>query len=508
MKTFDAKDLSDCRRPLRLDLPDAMAILIVVVVVSVALQLIGAKSLHAQSGVRPNIVFILADDLAWSDLGCYGHAWHETPNLDRLASEGIRFTDAYAPAPICSASRASILTGKTPARLQFEFVTKNEPGRQQRLPGQQLDTPPYTLYLPLEESTIAELLQHDGYATAFFGKWHLNPHHNGYLGWSPTLGPRQQGFQTATEGFGSHPYGYPKRSTELPRIVASGVFPSDSVTDHAVEFLSQDHHRPFFLMVSHFYVHTPVDTRCDWLLEKYESKVPGNAPARNNRVKYGAFVETLDHYVGQLIRDLDEAGHRDDTLVVFTSDNGGHPEYASNSPLRGSKWNLYEGGIRVPMIARWPKVIPAGRTSSTPVVGYDLLPTFADVGSGELRSTIADDVDGHSLAGVFRDPGLVIERDLYWHFPYYHPERGYGESIDSIGVDDFAISKTKPQSAIRRGKHKLLRFYEDQAIELYDLSDDVGESDDLRDRRRGVADDLANSLGDYLRQVEARIPDR
>jgi uncharacterized sulfatase len=472
-----------------------------------ALSVFSAALLCAETS-QTNIVFVLADDLGWSDLGCYGNHWHETPNLDRLAGEGIRFTDAYAPAPICSASRASILTGKTPARLHFEFVTKGAPGRQKRLGGQTLHTPPFTLHLPLDETTIAEHLANQGYATAFFGKWHLNPHHGGYLGWSPTHGPSKHGFRIANEDFGSHPYSYRALTEKPKRISQDGEFPMDGVTAKAVEFLNQDHEQPFFLMVSHFYVHTPVESRCDWLLRKYDAKLPQGIANRTKQVRYAAFVETLDHYVGLLLDGLDGAGLRDHTLLVFTSDNGGHPEYASNAPLRGSKWNLYEGGIRVPMITRWPGHCPAGEESSTPVIGYDLLPTFCEVADGRPVSSdgLASTTDGRSLVDVLRDPTVRFDRELYWHFPYYHPEQGYGDAIDIIGVDDFAVSKTKPQSAIRRGNYKLIRFMEDTASELYDLSIDQGESRILTPHVTKIADDLADSLDAYLGRVQARIP--
>lgn len=453
----------------------------------------------------PNILFILADDLGWSDLGCYGHPWHETPHIDQLADEGMRFTRAYASAPICSASRASLLTGKTPARLGFEFVTKDAPGRQQRQERQLLDTPPFTLDLALRETTIAEILSERGNQTAFFGKWHLNSHYGGYLGWSPTHGPRQHGFLTAIEDFGSHPYGNRNRPEPQERITAAGQFPPDSMTERAIEYLKAKPREPFFLTVSHFYVHTPVESPCTWLLDKYAEKVPADSPNRNKRVQYAAFVETLDHYVGQLLHVLDEAGLRENTLVIFMSDNGGHPEYTANGPLRGSKWNLYEGGIRVPMICRWPRNIVAGTTCSTPVVGYDLLPTFLDL-QPAVRSHAPGDIDGVSLTSLFDDPSRPIERPLYWHFPYYHPERGFGKSLMDIGVNDFSVSQTRPHSAILWKDLKLLSFDEDDRVELYDLIRDPGEQSDLSRSRPEIAETWKQSLEKYLSRVDARMP--
>ncbi len=466
---------------------------------------VAAHHVRADELQKPNILFILADDLAWSDLGCYGHPWHKTPHLDRLAADGIRMTDAYSPAPICSAARASILTGKTPARLHFEFVTKNESGRQELKPSQMLRTPPFTLDLPLEEVTIAEHLGDHGYETAFFGKWHLNAHHGSYLGWSPTHGPRQQGFQFAEEDFGSHPYSY--RKSGPPNTIAQvGRFPHDAVTEKSVAFLQRSRGKPFFLMVSHFYVHTPVETPCNWLRERCEAEVPADVPNRKRRIRYAAFVETLDHYVGQLLIGLDESGLRDNTLVVFTSDNGGHPEYVANGPLRGSKWNLYEGGIRVPFLARWPRQIPAGAVCSAPVIGYDLLPTFAEVAGTPISSTQRH-LDGQSLLGLLRDTSRRMDRNLYWHFPYYHPEAGFEQSLKQIGVNDFAVSQTRPQSAVRDGDRKLLHFFEDNRSELYLLSDDLGEQSDLSHQDPAGTARLERTLRQYLETTKARRPD-
>jgi len=447
---------------------------------------------------QPNILFILADDLAWSDLGCYGHRWHETPHLDALANEGMRFSDGYASAPICSASRASILTGKTVARLNFEFVVKSEPGLQVLDSSTPLQAPHFTLNLPLQESTIAECLHSCGYETAFFGKWHLSPHHERYLGWSPTHGPEQQGFQVATQDFGSHPYAWGKKPPES--IDTPGEFPIDSMVNHVKEYLTRSHASPFFVMASSFYVHTPIRTPCRWLLQKYEGRVPHDSQNREQRIRYAAFVETFDHHVGQMLQALDQSGARANTLVVFTSDNGGHPEYAANGPLRGSKWNLYEGGIRVPLIARLPGTIASDSTSATPVIGYDLLPTFVAFAGGK-----ATDIDGIDLTPVFKDANWHSKRDLIWHFPYYHPETGYVAASETIGVDDFQVSKTRPQSAIRRGEKKLLQFYESDKVELYDVHEDVGEQHDQSDKQPAFANELKSTLHQTLNEMKSRF---
>ena len=450
---------------------------------------------------KPNFLFILADDLAWTDLACFGHPWHETPHLDALAREGMRFTNAYAAAPICSASRAAILTGKTPACLHFEFVTKYEAGQQKVDRQTPLDAPPFTLNLPLAETTIAESLSQKGYTTAFFGKWHLNAHHQQYLGWSPTHGPLQQGFQAAVEDFGSHPYAWKQSRPEI--IQTEGVHSEDSMIDRTCEFLRASHSGPFFVMASQFYVHTPVQTPCRWLIEKYDQRISAQLVNRERRIIYAAFVEELDHRVGKLLTALDEADLRKNTLVVFTSDNGGHPEYTSNGPLRGSKWNLYEGGIRVPMIARWPGHIAGGSKCDSAVIGYDLFPTFA-----ELSDATIPPVDGQSFATLLRREHDGADRELIWHFPYYHPEKGYRVALDSIGVNDFAVSKTHPHSAIRMGRFKLLYFYEDHRYELYDLEADPGEQHDVSNDQPRLAQDLAERLLARLRESRARFPTR
>ncbi len=446
---------------------------------------------------RPNVCFILVDDLGWADLGCQGHPWHRTPNIDRLAAQGMRFTNAYSPAPICSAARASILTGKAVPRVGLEFVTKNAPGRQKLDAPQPLEAPPIVVNLPLKELTIAEQLNELDYQTAFFGKWHVSQHYQQrYLAWHPLYGPQQQGFQFAVEDFGDHPYAWSKRT---PPDAAQGVFPVDSLFTQANDFIGGQHERPFFMMASLYYVHTPVENRCRWLVEQYDGIIPDDVVKRERRLEYAAFVETMDHHVGSLLDAIDNAGLADDTLVVLMSDNGGHPEYTANAPLRGSKWNLYEGGIRVPFIARWPRKIAAASTSDTPVIGYDLLPTFVALAGGETPET-----DGANLIPLLKGEEFETERDLVWHFPYYHPETSFSTSLPEIGVNDFAISQTRPQSALRSGQYKLITFAEDERMELYDLQHDVSESHDLRNEQPVLADQLYQRLQQTLDAMHAR----
>ncbi|MCA9248119.1 MAG: sulfatase [Planctomycetales bacterium] len=464
-------------------------------------SLCGQERQPTDAARSPNIVFILADDLAWSDLACYGNAIHDTPHIDELAKTGLRFTQAYAPAPICSASRAAILTGKTPARLQFEFVTKGEPGRQTF--DTPLQSPPYTMNLPLGEVTMGEALSQAGYATGFFGKWHVNQHYRGYLGWSPTHGPRQQGFAHGASDFGSHPYGYRARPAARQEPAADGQFPADSLTDKAVAFIEQQRDKPFFLYLSQYYVHDPVHSRCRWLIDKYAQRLPPDAPPI--RASYAAMIATLDHLIGRVDAALARAGVAEDTLLVLMSDNGGHPNYTSNAPLRGSKWNLYEGGIRVPLVVRWPGHVRPATTSDAIVHGCDLLPTFCQAAGARLPAT---SLDGRSLLSVFTGQQAAVRgvEPLVWHFPYYHPERGFDGAPRAIGVADFVTSQTRPHSAIRSGKWKLLHFYEHDAIELYDLESDTAEQTNLATLHPSVARELDKQLATYLSNVNARLP--
>ena len=457
----------------------------------------------ARAETKPNIVLILVDDLGWSDLACYGNGYHRTPHIDRLAAEGLRFTSGYAAAPICSASRASMLTGKSPARLGFEFVTKNESGHQQLDMDVPLRTPKFTLNLPLSEITVAEYLADVGYRTAFFGKWHLNQHYQRrYLAWHPDFGPRRQGFSVAREDFGDHPYAWSKKSK--PEELSDGVFPKDSMINRVVDFIrdQRESETPFFLTVSSFYVHTPVRNRCRWLVERYQEQMAPDSPNRDKRLQYAAFVETLDHHVGTMLDAIDDSGFRENTLVVFISDNGGHPEYCSNAPLRGSKWNLYEGGIRVPFIVRWPNTIPPGVTCDTPVAGYDLLPTLVDVAGS--RVTSENPIDGISFKRAFADQDWRPSRFLLWHFPYYHPESTFSAAIDQVGIDDFAVSKTRPQSAFRKDRYKLIEFTENGRVELYDLESDASEQNDLSKQLPDVALELQTQLRHALEFLNAR----
>jgi len=409
---------------------------------------------------QPNIVFILADDMGWSDLTCYGSRFHETPRIDRLAAEGMRFTDAYAACPVCSPTRASILSGQYPAHVGVtDFITGHwRPYEKLRVPINR------TQYLPLEIVTLAEALQPAGYASAMIGKWHLGgrDHAPGLQGFDVV----QMGGQNRTD----------KRVT--------------TYTDGALEFIEQNQDKPFFLYLSHNTVHIPLEAPAE-LVDKYKNK-PKPATGVNNPT-YAAMVEHLDSSTGRVLDKLDELGLRDDTIVIFFSDNGGlrqiytgnGPIVTTNAPLRDEKGTLYEGGIREPLIVRWPGVVRPGTECNTPVTSVDFYPTFLDIaGAGKPK---AQPLDGQSLLPLLHRKGRFQDRALYWHYPHYH--------------------HSSPAGAIRAGDWKLIEFFEDGKLELYHLRDDLGEENNLAALfpRRTTA--LQKKLANWRKSVNAALPE-
>ncbi|WP_137404755.1 sulfatase [Echinicola rosea] len=456
----------------------------------------------------PNILLIYVDDLGYGDTGPYGNTMVETPNLDILSKHGMTFTQAYAPAPLCSPSRAALLTGKDVARVRFEFVTKypedeftwDDPKWLDKFKGLPLVPPPYTLNLPLKEITLAEALKSQGYRTGLVGKWHVAAHNEVYKGWSLTHGPKQQGFDFTAETFGAHPYA--KVGGER---VPDGGYPVDELTEKSIEFINEEHDSPFFLMSSFYFVHTPLKKNIPWLYKKYKGKYPSGT--REEVIHYAVNINIMDHYVGRIIKALERTGKSKNTIVIFTSDNGGHPEIADNGPFRGSKWNLYEGGIRVPMIMSWPAHIQEGSVCDQIVSQLDFMPTFMDLTASGNKSK---DWDGVSLMPLLTGKGSYkTSRPLSWHFPYYHPEgENFFKSPSGIGTGDGFISQTRPHSAWREGDFKLIYFYEDDRAELYNLRDDPSESNEIGSERPQIKNGLLKNLQRHLSQVHARIPKR
>jgi arylsulfatase A-like enzyme len=400
----------------------------------------------------PNVVFILADDLGVNDLRCYGRADHNTPHLDKLAAQGARLTSAYAACPVCSPTRAAIMAGKTPARLH---LTTFLPGRPD-CPSQKLLHPKINQHLPLAVKTLAEYLREAGYATGCFGKWHLGG----------------QGFLPTDQGFDTY---YPGRARTEPSEAEGGKGEFD-LTAKAVEFVEANRGRPFFLYLAHNAPHIPYTAKPELVAKNAKAFEP----------TYAAVIESLDETVGLLLRKLDDLKLAGNTIVIFTSDNGGlhvpegpHQKITHNTPYRAGKGYLYEGGIRIPLIVRWPGRVKAGREIDAPVISTDWLPTLVEA----TGSKAPEGLDGVSLAGLLTGKAKLPDRDLFWHLPHYTNQGSW------------------PSGAIRSGRWKLIENY-GGTTELYDLVADPGETRPVS--RPQLIGRLQGLLADWRREVGAQ----
>ena len=439
-----------------------------------------ALSLVCGAAGKPNIVVIMADDLGWRDLHCYGNAQVDTPALDQLAAEGMRFTNGYAAAPVCTPTRAAMMTGQSPARLR---ITNHAPGNAVGFAPK--DSPLHEAenirHLPLAAVTIAERLSAAGYATAHVGKWHLSHTTRDDLGVAEKdLRPEKQGFDLNIGGDssgGPPSYFAPYRIPALAEGKVGEYLP-ERLADEAIAFIRAHRDGPFFLNWWPFSVHYPMQAR-EEVIAKYRLRTAIKDPI------YAAMIEDMDTAIGRFLKALDEAGLRENTLVVFKSDNGGYN--GDNRPLRGLKGMLYEGGIRVPWIVRWPGKVQPGTTNSTPVISMDCYPTLLEAAG--LPPTPNHPVDGKSLMPVLtQTPGF--DRDaLYFHYPNYafHKENRLG-------------------SAIREGGYNLIKNYDDDSLELYDLRSDIGEKNNLAAKSPELTKRLADKLDAWLRASDARLP--
>ncbi len=447
-------------------------------------SLLLADSVAAAAPRLPNVIVIVADDLGWADLGCYGSRFHRTPNLDKLAADGLRFTDAYAACPVCSPTRAALLTGKAPARLH---LTDWLPGRPDR-PDQRLLRPDIRQQLPLEEITLARALKKAGYTTGHIGKWHLG---------GAGFGPEQHGFDSNVAGDESgspRSYFAPFKSTDgsgkehvMPGLdnAPDGEYLTDRLSDEAVRFVERHKDRPFFLYLAHYAPHIPLKARPELVAKYPKERVPG----RQSNALYAAMLESLDEGVGQLVRKLNELNLADHTVLVFTSDNGGlatlegpDTPATSNAPLREGKGYLYEGGIRVPLLVKWPGTIKPGGVTPVPTISHDLFPTVLDA----CAVAHDDKLDGISLMPVLEGTGTVHRDALYWHYPHTSNQGG------------------RPGGAIRQGEFKLIEFYDTGRRELYNLNADLGETRNLSADKPDVVKRLADQLDAWRREVGAQ----
>jgi arylsulfatase A-like enzyme len=432
----------------------------------------------------PNVVLIVADDLGWRDLACYGSTFYKTPNLDRMAKDGLRFTDFYAACPVCSPTRVSILTGKYPQRVN---ITDWIPGRKD-MPDQRLKRPEIRNELPLEEVTIAEALKQRGYVTAHIGKWHLGG--KGFL-------PEDQGFdvniagdQTGTPRSYFAPF--ENKVGKMPGLEKAepGEYLTDRLAAEAEKFIEANKAKPFFLYMPHYAVHTPLRAK-DETVAKYNVK-PQHG--KQSHPVYAAMVESMDEAVGRVLKKLDELKLSENTLVIFTSDNGGLATLEGmpfaptiNAPLREGKGYLYEGGIRVPCIVKWPGVVKPGTTTNEMAITNDLFETILQAVSPDREVGGATATDGVSLVPVFRGEKLK-DRPLFWHYPHY------------------ANQGSRPGAAVRHGDYKLIKYFEDGRLELFDLKSDPSESRNIVAQKPAVARDLSEKLAAWQKEVGAKMP--
>jgi arylsulfatase A-like enzyme len=425
---------------------------------------------------RPNIIFILADDLGFTELGCYGNTFNETPNLDKLAGQGARFSDAYASAPVCSPYRAALMTGQYPARVGItDYLRPNDPK-----------------HLSTDHITIAEMLKRAGYATGIIGKWHLTGYANHGAKEFP---PSQHGFDevivSENRGIGGGSYFHPYHfNLEIKKRLPGKEYLVDRCNLEAIEFIERHKDEQFFLYLSHYAVHTRLQGK-DELVAKYEKK-PGAGSgnrARRNNPHLAAQLESIDEGVGMIMNKLDELGLAENTVLIFTSDNGGEDRVTSNAPLRAGKSTLYEGGIREPLIIRWPKVVKPGTIFNTPTSNIDFYPTFLQLAG--LKPDPHQHLDGVSILPLLKNPGAKLGRNiLYWHYPLKKPHFLGGRSAGAIRQDDF----------------KLIEFFDNGEVELYNLTEDIAEKNNLAEKLPEKTEELQKRLAEWRRDVGIRLP--
>jgi arylsulfatase A-like enzyme len=461
------------------------------IVVGLAIGLVGP--IAAQAGdiatpKRPNIIFVLADDLGWSDLACYGSTLHETPHLDRFARQGVRFTDAYAAAPVCSPTRASLMTGKCPARLHMTIWREAAEGPPH---DRRLVPPAVVANLPLSETTIAKRLRAAGYLTALVGKWHLGDAEH-Y--------PEAHGFDVNIGGTGwgaPSTYFYPYTGylwgafRYVPHLEYGkhGEYLTDRLTDEAIKIIDHAGGQPLFLYLAHHAVHTPIEAKADDVAHFSESLAEKGS---HRNAAYAAMVRSLDQNFGRVLAHLERRGLAENTIIIFGSDNGGyigdydHQQVTDNAPLRSGKGSLYEGGVRVPLMVFWPGVTPRGAICHEPVVSTDLFSTMLTMAGLPMPKDACP--DGQNLTPLLKHPETHLKRDaLFFHYPHYY-------------------ETTTPVSAVRAGDWKLLEYYEDHHVELYNLRRDLGEQSNLAAQMSEKAKELRDRLHGWLGSVKAQMP--
>ncbi|NME68058.1 sulfatase [Flammeovirga aprica JL-4] len=468
-------------------------------------------NVEAKNKPKPNVIFILVDDLGYMDLGCYGSSFYETPNLDGLAKKSVMFTNAYAASPVCSPTRSSVMTGKYPSRIK---MTNHSGIAGPKGPGYKMNAPKPVGSLPLEEYTLAEAMKDNGYFTAHVGKWHLQNH--GEKGKAHY--PEAHGFDVNVAGHnagqpGSYffPYQHPKHIWSNVPGLEDGLpeeYLTDRLTTEAINIIQEKREKPFFLNLWYYTVHTPLEGKKE-KIEKYIKKakkmgidgVLDGVPEHNhyqkkiqNNLSYAAMVESMDENIGRIIASLKKEGLYDNTIIIMTSDNGGlstgRGAYSatSNLPLRAGKAWVYEGGIREPLLVYWPEKTKKGVQCNEPVVSTDFYPTILDmVGAKKVNE---QHLDGESLLPLLKNSNASLKREaLYFHYPHYHNENSMG-----------------PSGAIRMGDYKLVERFDDMSVELYNLKDDLGETKDISKENPELTAKMKEKLHKWRKETDAVMP--
>ena len=441
------------------------------------------SSSSSSSSIAPNIILINVDDLGWKDVGFNGSRYYETPNLDRLAKESVRFTNAYAGAANCAPSRACLISGQQTPRHGIYTVGNSDRGN---VKTRRIIPTANNTTLADEQLTLAEVLGNHGYISTSIGKWHLGED------------PRTQGFDQNVGGtHAGHPRSYfsPYKNPNLSDG-PEGEYLTDRITDEALQFIEENQKKPFFLYLPFFTIHTPLQGK-EALVEKYKQKPKLDGQGRNPH--YAAMVEAMDASVGRILQRLEEIKLDDNTILIFTSDNGGISFQSRQHPLRAGKGSYYEGGIRVPLLIRWKAKMKEAWETDTPVTNLDFFPTILDLLDIEVPANKT--LDGQSLAGLLLEKKALETRPLIWHFPIYL--QAYRVGGDESRDDLF---RTRPGSVIRLGDWKLHQYFEDDALELYHLGQDLGEQKNLANERPEKATELLTILNEWRRDMQAPVP--
>ncbi len=435
---------------------------------------------------KPNILLIYADDLGYHDLACYGNKYHETPNIDKLCSQGMKFTDAYSCGPVCAPSRACLMSGQYVTRHGIYRVNQVDTKHTEQ---QAMKCPENTEKLSLNIVTIADALRRAGYQTGYCGKWHLGTENEAISDYHPSRRGFTDAVQTRSPS-GKQRYFYPNFRT-IPKVtIEDGTYLTDVITAQAVRFLDENKDKPFFLYLPHFNVHGPHEAK-QKTIKKYQKKPKTE---KYHDPVYAAMHEHLDDAVGVLLDKLDEQNIADNTIVIFTADNGALPKF-SNTPLRAGKGYLYEGGIRVPLIIRDPRTVKPGSLCEEPVTQVDFYPTLLELtGAAAPAGQV---LDGVSITGVLKSGGTskLNRKNIFWHFPTYLKFSGAQKKY-----------LVTPCSAVRQGEYKLIEFLEDGTCELYNLKQDIGEINNLADKMPDKANELKAVLHQWRKETNAMMP--